>query len=147
MREILFRGKSGNFKRWIVGSATYFSDGEQWILVDDKTSTKEVGTGSYVIELETLGQYTGLTDENGTRIFEGDYIKMHYFFENYDPHTLGVFEDENCVEGVVICDINGFYIIDDGEMYPLSLMQDSEAESVIIGNIYDNPELIGENNE
>ena len=89
-------------------------------------------------------QYTGLTDKNGTKIFEGDIVEMHYFFENHDPSTLGVFEDENYIKGYLIYDKLGLVLIDKNhDKYRVSdYVQEPCEELEVIGNIYDNPELL-----
>ena len=92
-------------------------------------------------------QYTGLKDKSGTKIFEGDIIRMHYFFQNYDPSTLGAFEDEVNIVGVVKCELlDGFYVetLDDHSIGYLQWVQEPSEELEILGNIYDNPELVKE---
>lgn len=59
MRDIKFRGKRVENGEWVYG-VPYQSMGEWWILVDDNTCTDKVGTGSYQVIPETIGQFTGL---------------------------------------------------------------------------------------
>lgn len=98
-----------------------------------------------VIEVDpsTLGECTGLRDKNKKLIFEGDIVKLHYFFANYDLHTLGYFEDENEIVAEIRIDSLGVFFISDKESdYLCNYLQEPSEELEIIGNIHDNPELL-----
>lgn len=113
MREILFRGKCKHSSKWIYG---YFV-GENYIIPK--------GEGYWVsVEPETVGQYTGLADKNGNKIFEGD-ICHFYGGEYYSGYW-----ETNYTCKIEIC-ANCLCYLENAEYIE------------IIGNIYDNPELIG----
>lgn len=120
MREILFRGKRVDNGTWAYGDLLHCDD-EMEI---DSESLGE--NGGYIIP-ETVGQYTGLTDKNGTRIFEGD-ICWFYGGEYYSGSW-----EHNAI--VAITDIT-----DDEQIHYLKNAEYCE----IIGNVFDNPELLDE---
>lgn len=118
MREILFRGKTDN--KWVYGVPIYLRK-EAYIVRDFCLG------GDYTddwVEAKTVGQYTGLTDKNGNKIFEGDIV--------ISPHgTMGYVEwlDEECA-----------YFVNIGDDW----QEMNYCEYEVIGNIHDNKELLGE---
>lgn len=129
MREILFRGKRKDNEEWIVGYYSYANDGHSIELY----MIGEKATGvHYPVIPETIGQYTGLTDKNGKKIFEGDIVKSCeyddvYFVKYFDNENYPAFD---CVPDAPLCECNG-----------LSFLANTEG-CEIIGNIHDNPELL-----
>ena len=143
MREILFRGAQK-----VDGSKSlYWHEGSLVIEKDDYTAEVEYyiqnESGSFLVIPETVGQYTGLTDKNGNKIFEGDILRYYddeiqivewnKDFSNLMLHTYCKYERKKGRK-VVIENSDGWNWIHD---YPLNKMS-------IIGNIYDNPELLKE---
>lgn len=127
MREILFRGKFGN--EWKYG---FLSIEPQGLVIQEPY--KNNSSNVWHIDADTVGQYTGLTDKNGTKIFEGDIVKYGDTVHNV------VFEQRNGTAyfGLVYSTL---------ETLSFGYYQDLKQIEVI-GNIYDNPELLGdENNE
>lgn len=145
MREILFRGKRKDNGEWICGDL--LQDVESGICA----IVSYVNLGGNIHDLsescifavipETVGQYTGHTDKNGVMIFEGDIVKG----TAYSATTIGVI--------VWIDEISSF-----GVRYAQNLTAwvnssilrcaaigktDEFAAAEVIGNIYDNPELLG----
>lgn len=134
MREILFRGKT-ILGKWIEGDLLqYLGCGKVYIAQYYK------GAGGQEVIPETVGQYTGLTDKNGTKIFEGDIVKVRLLYSNGERATeitTVVYDENNCCyspmnwkESCQWCD------------YSTSI-----KEIEVIGNIYDNPELLRSDTE
>lgn len=137
MREILFRGKSlfdGGFVEGFLFKTkehTYIAFPEQY---DDDLflATKNI---FIEVDLATVGQYTGLTDKNSKKIFEGDICRF-YGDEEYSDYE--VFFTNNAPNYQAV----GFYVkqLDTGAINTFDAFFASNCE--VIGNIYDNPELI-----
>lgn len=128
MREILFRGKGDkryNDGEWCFGVPIECYDGDWQICTDCIRST---------VIPETVGQYTGLTDKNGKKIFEGDICKVTVFTcEGEDKHFLC----EVCFDysSFIFRERSGLDIL-------FSDIYDFKTDVEVIGNIYDNPELM-----
>lgn len=125
MREILFRGKRIDNGAWIEGDLLQNIDA---IKIRELEKEKREIVKSYEVYPETVGEYTGLTDKHGRKIFEGDIIK---------------YTKDGCIYEVVFAIEDGiakFCARDttDGK----SLYYINTAKDKIIGNIYDNPELL-----
>lgn len=125
MREILFRGKGDkkyNGGMWYFGVPIRCYDGDWQICTNNSKRT---------VIPETIGQYTGLTDKNGKKIFEGDIVDI--LTENEEIGVITWADDE----AMFIVDSDGWYANFDNYY---------STEFEVIGNIYDNPELLGGNN-
>lgn len=133
MREILFRGKRTNNGEWVEGNL-FIPD------ISDTPTQICIGTKviriSYDINPKTIGQYTGLIDKNGKKIFEGDILKSE------SDGYIGVVKYNEIIASFV-GEINDTT----PEFYHYSLLNKGDVskttqlkETVVIGNIYDNPE-------
>ena len=134
MREILFRGKRVDNGEWIQGDIVQFPVHGVVRIVEQEPSYKDAEVDS-----DTVGQFTGLTDKNGRKIFEGDIIHLEYSQVFFGGVYFGEYTAEvSYKEGCFITD--GINNGDEIET-PLSGFDNDELE--IIGNIHDNPELLG----
>lgn len=157
MREILFRAKRIDNGKWVEGYYIYHirrticpigdsvkPEDEQHVIMHDGFSDWNMprDTVFFNIDPETLCQYTGLKDKNGNRVWENDVIKYH-FADIYAPIKYGVYQssfDSTKTEHI------GFYTEWTG-MDGNILRKDlgywvNMAEDEIVGNIFDNPELL-----
>ena len=135
MREILFRGKREDNREWVEGSLS-LEYGEATQDGNRKVDYRILGMRcdcDYVIP-ETVGQYTGLTDKKGKKIFEGDIVKDH---ESglYSEVVFATAQDGfDGMSGFMVDDINDGLQNYNGFWHLVE----------IIGNIHDNPELLKE---
>ena len=118
-REIKFRGLSFD-KGWIYGNLIK-SDQSTWIRESDYYNFK--------VKVDTVGQFTGLHDKNGKEIYEGDIVKYR---DSRGQHIEKVIFDKGC-----------FYAgMHWGSSTRLAPKLINTRITEVIGNIYDNPELL-----
>ena len=148
IREVIFRGKRLHDNKWIYGNFISDCEGNPHIIEprffceDGHHLQYEDNTDTPVFIIpETVGQYTGLTDKNGMRIFEGDICR----FKRFNDVHIGkiVFNATTASFVMWYQPIVGAYGKKATQKMLLSVCDDIE----VIGNIHDNPELLGgENN-
>ena len=145
-REILFRGKSIGTDEWLYGNLFNYGltapSNVPCISVCVPTSWEEAYS-LYAVHPDTIGQYTGLKDKNGDKIFEGDILKTPRGFigevvfgraEEECTHKLfrRMVTDVFTTYGWVFKRADGFTIAIDDEI----------LQGELIGNITDTPELM-----
>jgi uncharacterized phage protein (TIGR01671 family) len=118
MRNILFRGRMPQTGKWAYGCLLYWAGKAQIWEYDENGATH-----NYIVDSDTTGQYTGLDDKNGVKIFKGDIIK----------NAFGLVGDVQWHKKLA-----SFFI----QPYGNSLCENDTDE--VIGNIHDNPELLEE---
>ena len=136
MREILFRGQTRRHGekvnmagdklpgRWVYGGVLQGTGDYSIIYGGENLDDIE----KHTVYTDTLGQYIGLTDKNGVKIFEGDIVR-------------GRFAHRDIIGQIVYGDDATFFI-QRGGLYGIGLNNASDWVSVV-GNIHDNPEFIG----
>ena len=131
MREVLFRGKWTLLNEWLEGDLIQYSDAYQEI------RDKKLGR-QYPIDPSTGGQFSGLTDKNGKKIFEGDVVKYKNTdgikFNGVALTVIGkvVYNEKNASFAISGKDEIGAKHYD---YFPIKNIE-------IVGNIHDNPELL-----
>ena len=140
MREILFRGKGDkkyNDGMWYFGVPIRCDDGDWQICTNNSKR---------VVIPETIGQYTGVTDKNGERIFEGDIVKYKEACKFGDNDEMEESEEQYLCTNIVE--------FKNGRFFPLPQRCDCEDyffsygsyDFEVVGNVHDNPELLRGNN-
>lgn len=123
-REILFRGFNEKNNKWIYGY--YFVNcGLHFVVTDGIQTNPLVNWTDFVVNPDTIGQYTGLTDKNGVKIFEGDIISIG------DPN----------IKYIIMWRNDGFCAKQIGASSYIGLTYWA-SDIEVLGNVIDNPELI-----
>lgn len=168
MREILFRAKRKDNGEWIEGGyaehdgkvfivtwVRYIPDTRDWDTADYYENNPHYNSVLIEVIPETVCQYTGMTDKNEKKIFEGDIIKIHQFLfdgSEYEKEiTVSVeYINESACFGANLLEAKEIkqymgYTDQDVEkvVIPINDFYGLHEESFeIIGNIFDNPELL-----
>ncbi len=134
MREILFRAKHINIGKWVEGDLVR----EQDIFGKIRTMIYQIkGDGLFnkvEVDPSTVCQYTGLQDKDGKKIFEGDILKCPAYMPERDICIC------RWVDYSDTYSIRGFGMFCDEKL----VGSDEWGDFEVIGNIYDNPELLKE---
>lgn len=127
MREILFRGKCvDNDGEWAVGAGVLQAKNHAYIFICAGAPCNRDYYATLEVYPKTIGQYTGLTDKNGTKIFEGDILEFTYDGEK-TPYLIK-WDKFGCC----------YKIFDTGKAYDYCDNWEPELFEVI-GNIFDTP--------
>lgn len=152
MRDIEFRGKRTDNGEWVEGhyyKAKYYrTNGElcDYITIPN-LDEYIIPTPKYVVDASTIGQYTGLKDKNGTKIFEGDIVKNDWCF--IKGNSIVRFDEYKSSDSSndYQCGHLGFYLEHISDFNKRTVRKDImyfANKCEIIGNIFDNPELLKE---
>ncbi len=146
MREILFRGQTRRYgekvrlngekikSNWVYGGIfPQNGEGDFAIIYQQKPTVEK-----YPVYADTVGQYTGFTDKDGNKIFEGDIVE--FTDSDGDTTLYEVFWDGNNGKFAIAVSGNRNYV-DDFELFERN---EYFKRFTVIGNIYDNPELLEE---
>ena len=152
MREILFKGKTKTGE-WIEGNFIDWGNHVQVYIFPLLNYATSYGLGDSIsihakaVIPETVGQYTGLTDKNGKKIFEGDIIKQTFRLKQtngcQERDVLSVIEYGISWNYSTVCGVTQRFK-DGSGIAMLSVMNGTNGivDCEIIGNIHDNPELM-----
>lgn len=132
-REIKFRGKDLIHNKWIYGGLA--EDRHDNAVILPKNNWQKGGC----VDKYTIGQFTGLRDINGREIYEGDIVNFDDSLYSVYAHSytgkVVFYKGQFCVEHYEDCFTTTFYT-------PLFKDDFADKKTTVLGNIYDNPELL-----
>ena len=144
VENIKFRGKSKKTGEWLYGDLEYSI--KKGIARIHSYDDEGEYIGQQEVDKETIGQFTGLYDENEREIYEGDIVDWVFFYMDCNG---GAVERDTIVTGIIEWYQGGFILkvinndFDDAGQYGISdLNTDTESDVVVKGNIHDNKELL-----
>lgn len=132
MREILFRGKRTDSGKWVEGELLHDMQDRPHLYWKTPKELPIVFSNHAIVDPATLGQFTGLTDKNGKKIFEGDIVRDAQSFLFGKVIYATPQDGFDGIAGYMVDDI------DDGPQNYNGFWNQVE----VIGNIHDNPELL-----
>lgn len=164
MREILFRGNRIDNGEWVEGfyferkdtqgqiiEAIIIEDAYEQVTGGQRYIRSDLNHDCYRVDPDTVGQYTGLQDKNGKRIFEGDLLDgFEYPFFSHEEHNYfaEVLWFENCPAFGLCTHKHPMSSVSGISAGNCDLMEDFYGSQwEVIGNIHDNPELLEANHE
>ena len=125
MREIKFRAKRTDTGAWVYGDIQHVQriNTKEEVEQSGRRSEPAVRVANYDVDEETIGQFTGLCDESGKAVYEGDLLR------GYDNNVIEVVWSDACFCGCI-----------SNTIVPLRILDVEDRD--VIGNIYDNKELL-----
>ena len=145
MREILFRAREINTGKWAYGNYYYEAKHKfnpYFITWNGENALGNFGdrynpVNNVLVDKDTVGQYTGLKDKHGRKIFEDDIVRVKRSYINSGEsefvNYIVVWKENWCAWGLIIT----------GNAIQSCRLEPTETYE-IIGNIFDNPELLGD---
>ena len=137
IREIIFRGKRKDNGNWVYGFLADYIAGIKASINPEYMGVVDE-TNFYCVDPYTVGQYTGLTDKNGKRIFEGDIIRTKKYGKSIGRSNVNGFDIFSVIYSPAV-----FRIERESPPRVFNFVGNG-ADYEIIGNIHDNPELLVE---
>lgn len=144
MRDALFKAKEISTDKWVEGYLVKISEDDYRIATKEDINWSYTKLGDYDgvmtrVDHNTICQYTGLTDKNGNKIWENDVVKYEDVEVDFEGYHYNVFVNvgKTCItpQGVFFTNRQTVYMDD-------LWLSECSLDAEVIGNIFDNPELL-----